>query len=289
MDELTGASFSPDGLITRRPRESSRTMPALKAILNLPGGRGERREGETHDGFRQKNRAAALMEKEKHTQGPVYPVETERELITFVQCGNKKQANRTLTRLLGEIFSFAGGNIDTIRVRLFELIAFFSRTAIETGASLSGVNDITKNSFEIINYDVDFEKICCFTGQIMERYIDIVSQNHEKKPVNRHLSRALDYITLNYADNLSLNTVAGAIFVSGYYLSHLFRKEMNTTFSDYVCKIRIDKAKTLLKKDGGVRIQEITEKVGFNDPNYFAKSFKKMTGVSPKEYQAFFK
>jgi two-component system response regulator YesN len=237
----------------------------------------------------QKSKLAALMEKEKHAQGPVYPIETERELITFVQCGNKKQANRTLNRFLSEIFSFADGNIDAIKVRLFELIAFFSRAAIETGATLSDVNDITKSSFEIINHDMDFEEICYFTEQIMERYINVVSKNHEKKPVSQHLSRAIDYIMLNYADELSLNAVADAIFVSGYYLSHLFRKEMNTTFSDFVCKIRIDKAKELLKKDKGLRIQEITEKVGFNDPNYFAKSFKKMTGVSPKEYQTFFK
>jgi two-component system response regulator YesN len=235
----------------------------------------------------QKNKTAALTEKEKHIPSPVYPVETERELITFVQCRNKKQANRTLNRLLSEIFFFADGNTDTIKVRLFELIAFFSRAAIETGATLSDVNRITESSFEIINHDIDFEKICYSAEQIMERYIDLIPRDRGKKPVSRHLSRAIDYIMLNYADELSLNTVADAIFVSGYYLSHLFRKEMNTTFSDYVCKIRIDKAKTLLKKDKGVSIQEITEKVGFNDPNYFAKSFKKLTGITPKEYQAF--
>jgi two-component system response regulator YesN len=63
---------------------------------------------------------------------------------------------------------------------------------------------------------------------------------------------------------------------------------MDTTFSDYVCRQRISKAKDFLKSNKFMRIQEIAEKTGFNDPNYFAKSFKKLTGVTPKEYRAFF-
>jgi two-component system response regulator YesN len=71
-------------------------------------------------------------------------------------------------------------------------------------------------------------------------------------------------------------------------LSHLFRKELDTTFSDYLCRVRINNAKVFLKNDRQIKIQEVTGKVGFNDPNYFAKSFKKLTGVTPREYQAFF-
>jgi two-component system response regulator YesN len=52
--------------------------------------------------------------------------------------------------------------------------------------------------------------------------------------------------------------------------------------------VRINNAKIFLKNDHQIKIQEVTEKVGFNDPNYFAKSFKKLTGVTPREYQAFF-
>jgi len=44
-----------------------------------------------------------------------------------------------------------------------------------------------------------------------------------------------------------------------------------------------------LREDTSARIQEIADKTGISDPNYFAKIFKKNTGVSPKEYQAFFK
>ncbi|MDR1588335.1 MAG: PocR ligand-binding domain-containing protein [Treponema sp.] len=235
----------------------------------------------------QKSSAAASGEKEKHAPAPAYPAETERELLALVRCGNKKQADRTLDRLLSEFFSFTDGNLNAIRLRLIELAALFSRTALEAGAALSAVDRITENSFEFFKNDMNFGKFCYFTTEIMRRYIDAVSRSRVKKTVSRHLSRAIDYIGLNYADELSLTSVADAVFVSGYYLSHLFRKELNMTFSDYVCKIRIEKAKGLLKDDRELQIREITEKVGFNDPNYFTKSFKKLTGVPPKEYQTF--
>jgi YesN/AraC family two-component response regulator len=64
---------------------------------------------------------------------------------------------------------------------------------------------------------------------------------------------------------------------------------MQTTFSDYIRRIRIEMAKCFIKEDTMAQIQEIAGRAGFNDANYFAKVFKKFSGVTPKEYQAFFK
>jgi two-component system response regulator YesN len=238
--------------------------------------------------FDSKFAAAGLIEMEKRASALAYPYETEKELIAFVQNGNKQQATNILNTLLSVIFCFAGGNIDTIRVRIFELVAFLSRAAVEAGAPLREVNTITKESFEICEDNTDFERLCFLTTQAMERFIDTVHQNRDQKQTSEHLSKAIGYIAQNYADDLSLGNVATRVFVSEYYLSHLFRKEMNTTFSNYVCRIRIDKAKEFLKTDKLIQIQEVAGRVGFNDANYFTKIFKKTTGVTPKEYHAFF-
>ncbi|MDR1950362.1 MAG: PocR ligand-binding domain-containing protein [Spirochaetaceae bacterium] len=232
--------------------------------------------------------AAGLIEIEKRASVSVYPIEIEKELIAFVQGGNKQQATKILNNLLSGIFCFAEGNMDTIRVKIFELIAFLSRAAVDAGAPLRDVNSITQDSFDICEDNTDFEKLCFLTTRAMERFIDTVYQNRRTKKTSEHLTKAIDYILLHYADELTLDRVAKAVFVSDYYLSHLFRKEMNMTFSNYICRVRINRAKELLKKDKSSQIQEISEKVGFNDANYFAKIFKKFTGVTPKEYQAFF-
>jgi two-component system response regulator YesN len=229
--------------------------------------------------------SAAELDKEKD---PAYPSEKEKELLTFVRSGSMDQSRKVLNSLLSEIFLFADGKMDTIRVRVFELIAFFSRAAVETGAPLSEINHITEGAFEIFNETADFEKLCFLTRRAMEEFITKVFKNHGRKQLSDHLTRAVGFIETCYAEDLTLQRVADAIFVSAFYLSHLFRNEMDTTFSDYVCHQRINKAKDFLKSNKFMRIQEIAEKTGFNDPNYFAKSFKKLVGVTPKEYRAFF-
>ncbi|AEF81850.1 PocR ligand-binding domain-containing protein [Leadbettera azotonutricia] len=232
-----------------------------------------------------KSVSAAELDKEKD---PAYPSEKEKELLTFARSGSLDQSRKILNSLLGEIFLFADGKMDTIRVRLFELIAFFSRAAVETGAPLSEINHITEGAFEIFNEATDFEKLCFLTRRAMEEFITRVFKKHGQKQLSDHLTRAINFIETHYKDDLTLQRVADAIFVSAFYLSHLFRNEMDTTFSDYVCRQRINKAKDFLKSNKFMRIQEIAEKTGFNDPNYFAKSFKKLVGVTPKEYRAFF-
>ena len=72
----------------------------------------------------QKNMTAAQYKKEIRSASPNYPVEREKELIAYVQNGNIEQARKTLSILLGEMFIFTDGNIDTFKMRLFELLAF---------------------------------------------------------------------------------------------------------------------------------------------------------------------
>lgn len=219
----------------------------------------------------------------------VYPVEKEKELIAFVQSGKKREAAAILNDILGVIFSMAGGSMDTIRVKLFELVAFLSRAAVDAGAPLKEVNHITKEAFEICEDKTDFERLCFLTTRAMEGFIDTVYRNREQKQTGFHLTKAIEYIQEHYMEDLPLNLVADSVYVSEYYLSHLFRKEMNITFSDYAAKVRIGKAREFIREEPSARIQEIAIKTGFNDPNYFAKIFKKHSGVTPKEYQALFR
>jgi two-component system response regulator YesN len=242
----------------------------------------------------QQRRIAELLIDRKNSGGEEaaerkggYPAGTEKELIEAAQSGNREQSKRILNLLLGEIFSFANGNMNTIRARLFELVAFFSRAAGESGASMEEVNGIIENSFRMFDDDAGFEKLCFLAGEALEGFIATVSLDSRRK-YSRHLARAMEYIAEHYADDITLHSVADAVYISEFYLSHLFRKEMDTTFSDYVSRVRIDKAKTILKKVLDIRIQELSDIVGFNDANYFTKSFRKLTGQSPREYQSAF-
>ena len=82
---------------------------------------------------------------------------------------------------------------------------------------------------------------------------------------------------------MTLDSLAQHVFVSSYYLSHLFRREMGVTFSDYLGKIRVEHAKGLLME--GISVEQTSERVGYHDSNYFIRIFKKNVGVTPAKYR----
>ncbi|MCF7915309.1 MAG: response regulator [Spirochaetaceae bacterium] len=97
------------------------------------------------------------------------------------------------------------------------------------------------------------------------------------------LSRALDYIKLNYSHPLQLSDVADQVEVSSAYLSNLFSRYLRKSFIDQLTQIRMEKAKRLLKEHTH-SIKEISSLVGYQDPNYFSRLFKRLVGCSPTEF-----
>ena len=93
------------------------------------------------------------------------------------------------------------------------------------------------------------------------------------------------WISANYNQHADLNTLAGMVFLTPSYLSKLFKQETGLTLTDYVIEIRIRKAKQLLKNAPDLKIHEIGTEVGYPDPAYFNKLFKKVVGVTPNEYK----
>lgn len=92
------------------------------------------------------------------------------------------------------------------------------------------------------------------------------------------------YIAQHYKDDLSLQDVAGAMRYSDAYFCKIFKKYFNRSFIVYLNELRIEKAKKML--DDAVRnIKEISSDVGYRDANYFAKVFKRLTGMTPSDYR----
>ncbi len=105
--------------------------------------------------------------------------------------------------------------------------------------------------------------------------------SHQKKT----LYKVTQYINDNYKQSeLTLADVAKQNNISYFYLSHLFKKELKTTFSNYLNNLRMDVAARLLK-DRSLTISQISNSCGYEDPGYFSKVFKKIHGDSPVTYR----
>ncbi|WP_340023567.1 response regulator [Paenibacillus sp. FSL K6-1096] len=102
------------------------------------------------------------------------------------------------------------------------------------------------------------------------------------------IGKTIAYVTEHYAeDTLSLQSTASALFVNPSYLSHAFKKETGESFVEYVTNVRLGEAMKLLRQGisgeeaTAPKIATIARQVGYRDPFYFSKCFKKRYGMTP--------
>ena len=93
-----------------------------------------------------------------------------------------------------------------------------------------------------------------------------------------------EYVLEHYSDKITLGQVAEALGISSGYLSTIFRKQTGESFTNFVTEIKIEKAKELLQGHQYM-MYEISDMLGFENSFYFSRVFKKITGISPKEYE----
>jgi AraC-like DNA-binding protein len=96
--------------------------------------------------------------------------------------------------------------------------------------------------------------------------------------------RAKAHITAHYGDAISLAETARAMHVSTFYFCKIFKRATGLTFTDYVGRVRIEKAKNLLLNPH-LRISEIAYTVGFQSLTHFNRVFRKLTGEAPTVFR----
>lgn len=109
----------------------------------------------------------------------------------------------------------------------------------------------------------------------------LVQQDHAEPP---NITRAKQYIHDNQANDLSLGEVAHAVNTSTFYFCKMFKKATGLNFTDYLSRVRIEKAKNLLINPN-LRVSEIAYEVGFQSLTHFNRVFRRMVGQSPTDYR----
>lgn len=121
-----------------------------------------------------------------------------------------------------------------------------------------------------------------FATHISSLANEIVVQEDESEPPM--IRRARAYIYANQADPIDLDQVAKAMHVSTFYFCKMFKKATGLTFTDYLSRVRVEKAKTLLLNPH-IRISEIAYVIGFQSLTHFNRMFRKIVGQSPTAYR----
>jgi len=100
---------------------------------------------------------------------------------------------------------------------------------------------------------------------------------------NSYVSQAITYLNTHITEPVTLSDAAEHIHISTAYLSQLFQRELGKTFTSVRMELRIKLAKNLLKKNH--KIYEVSSMAGFNNEKYFSHTFKRIVGMTPRDYR----
>lgn len=236
-----------------------------------------------------KRRELESLEKEEKDENSfisissLYPLETERELLRRVRLGDKEGAKEVLNEILGKILFKNAGQIELIRARLLELAVVLSRAAVEAKAELEMILGLNFEYIQELGKIKSIEELCIWIVKVLDRFTESVYENRNIKNVDI-IRKTREFIRTNYKKKIKLVDISKAIYLSPYYLSHIFKRETGVTLMEYLAKVRIEEAKYLLENTQ-LNTTRIAFEVGYSDQSYFCKVFKKSEGISPYCYK----
>jgi two-component system response regulator YesN len=206
-------------------------------------------------------------------------------LLARLKYASKKDVNSIIkgyTELLGE----KSGESQMLEYYIFgDIIVAASKIIEELKGDIKQIIPFSLNQYEIkeiINSrEVFYEKIRALFNAVIE-FRDSQTEGRYRSVI----LKAKEYIDRNYRDqDISLHTVASHVGISPNHLSTVFSQETGENFIEYLTRVRIEKAKYLLKNTA-MKNADIAYETGFSDPHYFSFIFKKNTELSPREYRA---
>ncbi len=106
----------------------------------------------------------------------------------------------------------------------------------------------------------------------------------QRKKTKSIISQIMEEIRNRCCEDITIQMLADEFHYTPNYICMLFKKETGESFKEYLTKIRINNAKALIT-NSSLKVYEIAEKVGYKDPDYFTRIFRKYTGVTPTEFR----
>ncbi|MCP1108977.1 response regulator [Ohessyouella blattaphilus] len=181
---------------------------------------------------------------------------------------------------LEELYSFYKGNLAVLpshaKDSYYRLVSTISDASNEQGLRFH------PETFSIFENAFSFEEIHRRTIDLTLQYFSALSSH---TPEETTISLIRGYVAQHYSDDtLSIKDVGEHVSLSISYVCTYFKNQTGETLNQYITNYRMERAKELLR-DPRNQISKISEQVGYSNGNYFSKSFKKYTGMTPSGYR----
>lgn len=223
--------------------------------------------------------------REHNSQICKYPNTCEKKLLKALQSGNQSQVNKSCEEFIKHILK--ASYYQTVNYSTQLMLAIFKNFQ----ASLDLLDENYKDFYDRMNQLGSLETIEDTLAEIKRFCLNILQMQEEKNSnINtqkhvRQIEEIKAYVAQHYSDpGLSLDIIADVVELSSGYIGKLFKSITNTSFSDYLTTVRLERAKELLNSTGEPA-SKICEKIGIYNVTYFSTLFKKTYGITPSQYR----
>ena len=210
-----------------------------------------------------------------------YPTEFENNLLNAVLA---MDANKSMEYINGIIDINMSGNM-FIRDYYFQFVIMLYATVTKL---LAAIGKTEKEVFNDVKIYLELVE-CSNTQELkakMAYFINLIISSKaimQKNADDASAKRIIDYINKNYANDISLFTLADYLNVSQSYASKIFKMQMGENFKDYLTNFRLNKAVEIMKNNPYMKIGEIAKQVGYTSFN-FTRVFTQKYGMTPSNY-----
>lgn len=209
----------------------------------------------------------------------------EFNLMDAIQQGNAEQAVRMVSGILvgSDQISFLTNSLSDRISNAFALRVLVRHAALKAGLTPFYVDALSQEYAQKMHRATDVYQL----EELMFKYVTAFCQavrDSQKFKYSPYIKHALQYIELRLNQPITAEELCGLDHLSQQHFARLFKKETGKTVKQYVTQTRCERAAELLKSSR-LSIQNISQYVGYEDANYFARVFKSLMGVTPQDYR----
>jgi two-component system, response regulator YesN len=198
----------------------------------------------------------------------------KKDIPDLVRLGHWEEVRTEIINII-QFYENQGTNPLETQQRVLEVLWVVSRVLGDMGIDY----DTPLYSIQTL----DYRQLRAATNQLFNQMKQLYTDYYLRLEAD-NMEQVKQYIIENSHKDITLETLGQKMGLSPIYISKMFKEKMGINYIDFLTQCRIDKAKKLMS-DPNRSIKEIAIEVGYNEPNYFSKVFKKNVHISPKEYQ----
>ncbi len=210
-------------------------------------------------------------------------IRLEAQLLDCLEMANKSGLKEREQFFIGEIRKRSQSDVIKAIPYFTDFLVSIRKRVVTNDEIKKFIEPILDKTVEYLAPDTEFTIIEEKIHQLLESCVYIVGQ-FKKQASPDLVIRCKEIMDDNYNKEISLQEVAESIGVSAAHLSRVVKKELGKNFTEYIVDLRMEKAKSLLKITD-FKIMDISKTVGYENPDYFSRIFKRHCGFSPQEYR----